>query len=62
MLGGNPAVLVSHGFWREQLGSRPDLAGLTLKFGNRTYAVVGVMPPEFPSLSGSSSSTAMTRR
>lgn len=47
VLGGNPAVLVGHGFWREQLGSNPDLSGLTLKFGNRTYAVIGVMPPEF---------------
>ena len=45
--GGNPAVLVSHGFWREQLGGNADLSGRTLKFGNRTYAVVGVMPPEF---------------
>lgn len=47
VLGGNPAVLVSHGLWREQLGSNPNLSGLTLKFDNRTYAVVGVMPPEF---------------
>jgi len=45
--GGTPAVVVGHGFWREQLGANPDLSGLTLKFGNRTYAVIGVMPPEF---------------
>jgi putative ABC transport system permease protein len=47
VLGGNPAVLVSDGFWREQLGGNPDLSGVTLKFDNRTYAVIGVMPPEF---------------
>ena len=29
VLGANPAVLVSHGFWREQLGSNPDLSGIT---------------------------------
>ena len=45
--GGNPAVLVSHRFWREQLGGDPHFSGRTLKFGSRTYAVVGVMPPEF---------------
>ena len=47
MLGGSPAVLVADGFWREQLGSNPDLSGMTLKFGSRTYAVIGVMPKEF---------------
>lgn len=47
VLGGNPAVLVGQGFWREQLGSNPDLSGLTLKIDNRTYAVIGVMQPEF---------------
>jgi putative ABC transport system permease protein len=47
VLGGNPAVLVGHGFWREQLGGNPDLSGLTLKIDSRTYAVIGVMPPEF---------------
>jgi putative ABC transport system permease protein len=45
--GGNPAVLVGDRLWREQLGGNPDLSGLTLKFGNRTYAVIGVMPAEF---------------
>jgi predicted permease len=47
VLGGHPAVLVGDGFWREQLGGNPDFSGLTLKFGSRTYAVIGVMPPEF---------------
>ena len=47
VLGGNPAVLVGDGFWREQLGANRDLSGLALKFDNRTYSVVGVMPPRF---------------
>jgi predicted permease len=47
VLGAHPAILVGHDFWRDQLGSNPDLSGLTLKFGNRTYAVIGVMPPGF---------------
>jgi len=45
--GGTPAVLVGHSFWREQLSANPNLSGLTLKFGNRTYAAIGVMPPGF---------------
>lgn len=44
---GSPAVLVSHDYWETQLGGTTDLAGRTLTFSNRTYAVVGVMPPEF---------------
>ena len=47
VLGGNRAVLVGHDFWREQLGGTANLSGLTLKFANGTYAVIGVMPPEF---------------
>ena len=47
VVGGHPAVLVGDAFWREQLGGNPDLSGVTLKFGNRTYAVIGVMPREF---------------
>jgi predicted permease len=47
VLGANPAILVGDRFWREQLGGNPDLSGVTLKFHNRTWAVIGVMPPEF---------------
>jgi putative ABC transport system permease protein len=47
-MGGPPAVIVSHTFWRDQLGGTLDLGGRTLRFGDHdTYTVVGVMPPGF---------------
>ena len=45
--GGDPAVVVSQGFWRRQLGGTWDLDDRTLRFGSRTYRVVGVMPEAF---------------
>ncbi|MEM7353743.1 MAG: ABC transporter permease [Acidobacteriota bacterium] len=45
--GADPAVVVSHGFWRRQLGSTQDLDARPLRFGSRTYRVVGVMPEGF---------------
>jgi putative ABC transport system permease protein len=44
-VGGAPAVVVSHRFWQRQLGSRPDLSGVTLTFYNQAYPVIGVLPP-----------------
>jgi predicted permease len=43
---GAPAVaVVGHGFWRRALGARADLAALRLRIAERTYGVVGVLPP-----------------
>lgn len=39
-------VVVSYGFWQRYLGGREDLDGATLRFGNHSYAVVGVLPAE----------------
>lgn len=43
-------AVVSYGFWKRMLAGRPSLEGTTLRFGNRSFAVVGVLPPqtEFP--------------
>jgi putative ABC transport system permease protein len=46
-LGGAPAVLVSHAFWQRSLRGTRDLTGQTLTFGQRAYAVIGVLPPTF---------------
>ncbi len=43
--GGPPAVIVSHAFWRDQLGARRELSGTALRAEERTYEVVGVLPP-----------------
>ena len=45
--GASPAVIVSHRFWRDQLGGVGDPSTKTLRFGNRAHRVVGVMPPAF---------------
>jgi putative ABC transport system permease protein len=45
--GGAAAVVVSHEFWQRYLEGRTDLANLNLTFWDRSYAVVGVMPPGF---------------
>jgi putative ABC transport system permease protein len=43
-------AVVSYGFWKKQLEGRPSLEGTSLRFGNRSFAVIGVLPPqtEFP--------------
>ncbi len=48
--GGNEVAVVSYGFWKQMLGSRTNLEGTSLRFENRSFAVIGVLPPqtEFP--------------
>src|SRR5438552_8296506 len=43
-------AVVSYGFWKRYLGSRTDLGGTALRFANRNFAVIGVLPieREFP--------------
>ncbi|HZF31732.1 MAG TPA: ABC transporter permease [Gammaproteobacteria bacterium] len=49
-LGAAPAALVSYSYWQRYLGGTSDFAGRTLRFGDRVYSIVGVMPRgfEFP--------------
>ncbi len=44
-------AVVSYGFWKRQLGAPASLDGVSLRFANRSFAVIGVMPAEleFPS-------------
>lgn len=39
-------AVVSHGFWQRLLGGRTNLDGTALRFSNRSFAVIGVLPPE----------------
>ncbi len=45
-LGATPVTLVSHGFWRDQLGAPENLAGVQITM-DRVYDVVGVLPASF---------------
>ncbi|HYM79222.1 MAG TPA: ABC transporter permease [Candidatus Dormibacteraeota bacterium] len=52
--GSAPVVLLSHGYWKQHLGSFPDLSQLHLKIDNAVYSVIGVLPEgfEFPTDAG----------
>jgi predicted permease len=46
-LGVEPVALVSHTFWRTQLGGSPNITERTLVVSGLSARVVGVMPPGF---------------
>src|SRR3984893_4886948 len=43
---GKQVAVVSYGFWKRVLGGRTNLEGTSLRFGNRSFAVIGVLPAE----------------
>jgi len=45
--GAGPTVLVSYGYWRQYLGSSPDLSLSHLKIDGAVYSVIGVLPGGF---------------
>jgi putative ABC transport system permease protein len=45
--GAAPVALVSYGYWRQHLGGSANLSSFKLKMEDKTYAVVGVLPPGF---------------
>jgi predicted permease len=45
--GGNPAVILSYGFWKQQFHSDPRLIGKSITISNRSYPIVGVLPASF---------------
>jgi len=44
---GAPAILVSYGYWKQDLGGARELSRFHLVMGGTDYSVVGVMPPAF---------------
>jgi predicted permease len=44
-LGTPPVVIVSHGFWQQRLGGRPDVIGATVRIDGADHALAGVLPP-----------------
>jgi putative ABC transport system permease protein len=41
-----PAAIISYGFWQRQFGGSRSAIGSTMKSGDQTITIVGVMPPE----------------
>jgi putative ABC transport system permease protein len=44
---GERAVMLSRSLWRSAFGSATDIAGKTIRLGDRDYVVAGVMPKDF---------------
>src|ERR1017187_9106786 len=42
-----PAVVISHRFWEDRLGSDPAIVGTTIRIGGYATTVIGVGPDEF---------------
>ncbi|MCA1621651.1 MAG: ABC transporter permease [Acidobacteria bacterium] len=45
--GRDQVVLLSHGLWQRRFGGAPSVIGQALTLSDKTYTVVGVMPPDF---------------
>ncbi|HEX4641131.1 MAG TPA: ABC transporter permease, partial [Chthoniobacterales bacterium] len=43
---GEDVAVVSYSFWKRQLGAPANLDGVSLRFANRSFAVIGVVPAE----------------
>ncbi len=46
----NFVVVLSRGFWQRRLGGDPNILGKSIQLGSRAYAVVGILPAQFPSV------------
>jgi putative ABC transport system permease protein len=47
---GSDVVVVTHGFWKRELGGTPDVLGTTLDIAAHRFVIVGVAPGDFTGL------------
>lgn len=45
--GGNPVLVLSHGFWQRRFGGDPNLVGKTVELNRHPFTIIGVVSPEF---------------
>ena len=45
--GGQPVVMLSHGFWQRAFAGDPQVIGRTLPMGRRAYTIIGVAPADY---------------
>ena len=45
--GQNRVVVISHSFWQNRLGGKPDVIGQELTLDQSSYTIVGVLGPDF---------------
>jgi putative ABC transport system permease protein len=48
--GAAPVVLLSYSLWQSHLGADPAAIGRTIALDGRSYAIIGVLPPNFRSI------------
>ncbi|HEY2459959.1 MAG TPA: ABC transporter permease [Candidatus Acidoferrum sp.] len=48
-----PVVLISHKLWQSHFAADPNVLGKTLTLNGRSFAIVGVLPPDFRFLESS---------
>ena len=46
-VGAAPVAVISHSYWQRYFGGDPAFGERTLRIADRTYSIVGVMPPDF---------------
>ena len=61
LMGGLPAVILSHRLWQQRFGSDPQIVGRTLETNIGAITVVGVMPPDFKFPSNAEAWTTLKR-
>lgn len=47
LAGGPPAVIISASFWHDRLHDDPNVLGSALTLNDKSFTVVGILPPDF---------------